>query len=215
MNKVLITGIEPFDGDAVNPSWQVAQALAGERIAGAEIAVLELPCVLGVANQQLIAAIEALQPLAVICLGLAGGRAEISLERVAINLIDARIPDNAGKQPIDVPVVAGGPVGYFSTLPVKAAVQQLRRQGIPAGVSYTAGTYNCNHIFYGLRHYLETQHSRARGGFVHIPYSHEQAAAHPGKPSMALATMVEAVRTLVQVTLTVEEDVQFGDGAVH
>lgn len=128
MNKVLITGIEPFEGDAVNPSWQVAQALAGERIAGAEIAVLELPCVLGVANQQLIAAIEALQPLAVICLGLAGGRAEISLERVAINLIDARIPDNAGKQPIDVPVVAGGPVGYFSTLPVKAAVQQLRRQ---------------------------------------------------------------------------------------
>ena len=133
MNKVLVTGIEPFDGDAVNPSWQVAQALAGEQIAGAEIAVLELPCVLGQANLQLIAAIEALQPLAVICLGLAGGRAEISLERVAINLIDARIPDNAGKQPIDVPVVAGGPAGYFSTLPVKAAVQQLRRQGIPAG----------------------------------------------------------------------------------
>lgn len=102
MNKVLVTGIEPFDGDAVNPSWQVAQALAGEQIAGAEIAVLELPCVLGQANLQLIAAIEALQPLAVICLGLAGGRAEISLERVAINLIDARIPDNAGKQPIDV-----------------------------------------------------------------------------------------------------------------
>lgn len=163
MNKVLVTGIEPFDGDAVNPSWQVAQALAGEQIAGAEIAVLELPCVLGQANLQLIAAIEALQPLAVICLGLAGGRAEISLERVAINLIDARIPDNAGKQPIDVPVVAGGPVGYFSTLPVKAAVQQLRRQGIPAGVSYTAGTYNCNHIFYGLRHYLETQHAKVRG----------------------------------------------------
>ncbi len=112
MNKVLITGIEPFDGDAVNPSWQIAQALAGEHIAGAEIVVLELPCVLGVANQQLIAAIEALQPLAVICLGLAGGRAEISLERVAINLIDARIPDNAGKQPIDVPVVAGGLFQY-------------------------------------------------------------------------------------------------------
>lgn len=95
--------------------------------------------------------------------GAGRGRAEISLERVAINLIDARIPDNAGKQPIDVPVVAGGPAGYFSTLPVKAAVQQLRRQGIPAGVSYTAGTYNCNHIFYGLRHYLETQHARVRG----------------------------------------------------
>ena len=146
--------------------------------------------------------------------GAGRGRAEISLERVAINLIDARIPDNAGKQPIDVPVVAGGPAGYFSTLPVKAAVQQLRRQGIPAGVSYTAGTYNCNHIFYGLRHYLETQHARVRG-FVHIPYSHTLAAAHPGKPSMALATMVEAVRTIVQVTLTVEEDARFGDGAVY
>jgi len=215
MNKVLVTGIEPFDGDTVNPSWQVAQALAGERSGGAEIVVRELPCVLGEANQRLIAAIEELQPLAVICLGLAGGRAEISLERVAINLIDARIPDNAGKQPIDVPVVAGGPVGYFSTLPVKAAVQQLRRQGIPAAVSYTAGTYNCNHIFYGLRHYLQTHRPAVSAGFVHIPYSHELAAAHPGKPSMALATMVEAVRTIVEVTLTVEEDVRFGDGAVH
>ncbi|CAI2025232.1 Pyrrolidone-carboxylate peptidase [Serratia ficaria] len=215
MERVLVTGIEPFDGDAINPSWQVAQALAGERIAGAQISVLELPCVLGVANERLIAAVEQLRPQVVICLGLAGGRAEISLERVAINLIDARIPDNAGKQPIDVPVVAGGPVGYFSTLPLKAALQRLRRQGIPAAVSYTAGTYNCNHLFYGLRHHIASRQLAIKGGFVHIPYSHELAANHPGKPSMALATMIDAVRSVVHCALTVEEDVLLSDGALH
>jgi len=215
MEKVLVTGIEPFDGDTVNPSWQIAQALAGERIGGAEVVALELPCVLGVANERLIAAIEQLHPKAVICLGLAGGRAEISLERVAINLIDARIPDNAGRQPIDVPVVAGGPVGYFSTLPIKAAVQRLRKQGIPAAVSYTAGTYNCNHIFYGLSHYIAGRQPAIKGGFVHIPYSHALAAEHPGKPSMALATMIEAIRSIVLTALTVEEDAVFGEGALH
>ncbi|MDT3249849.1 pyroglutamyl-peptidase I [Serratia sp. root2] len=215
MERVLVTGIEPFDGDDVNPSWQVAQALAGEHIAGAEIVARELACVLGLSNQQLIAAIEELHPVAVICLGLAGGRGEISVERVAVNLIDARIPDNAGKQPIDVPVVEGGPVGYFATLPVKAIVQNLRRQGIPAAVSHTAGTYNCNQLFYGLSHHIASHHPAIKGGFIHIPYSHELAVNHPGKPSMALATMIDAVRSIVHTTLTVEEDLAIGGGALH
>ncbi|MGN7972902.1 pyroglutamyl-peptidase I [Serratia sp. 22264] len=215
MERVLVTGIEPFDGDDVNPSWQVAQALAGEHIAGAEIVVRELACVLGLSNQQLIAAIEELHPVAVICLGLAGGRGEISVERVAVNLIDARIPDNAGKQPIDVPVVDGGPVGYFSTLPVKAIVQNLRRQGIPAAVSHTAGTYNCNQLFYGLSHHIASHHLAIKGGFIHIPYSHELAVNHPGKPSMALATMIDAVRSIAHTTLTVDEDLTIAGGALH
>ncbi|AUW40120.1 MULTISPECIES: pyroglutamyl-peptidase I [Serratia] len=215
MERVLVTGIEPFDGDKVNPSWQVAQALAGERIAGAEVVVRQLACVLGLSNQQLIAAIEELRPKAVICLGLAGGRGEISVERVAINLIDARIPDNAGKQPIDIPVVEGGPVGYFSTLPVKAIVHHLHQAGIPAAVSHTAGTYNCNQLFYGLSHHIASQNLAIKGGFIHIPYSHELAVNHPGKPSLALAAMIEAVRSIVHTTLTVDEDLSLSGGALH
>jgi pyroglutamyl-peptidase len=215
MERVLVTGIEPFDGDLINPSWQVAQALAGEMIAGAEVVVCQLACVLGLSNQQLITAIDTLRPKAVICLGLAGGRAEISVERVAVNLIDARIPDNAGNQPIDIPVVDGGPVGYFSTLPVKAIVHHLRQLGIPAGVSQTAGTYNCNQLFYGLSYHIAQQNPAMKGGFVHIPYSHELAVNHPGKPSMALATMIEAVRSIVHTTLTVGEDLSMTGGALH
>lgn len=215
MDRVLVTGIEPFDGDAMNPSWQIAQALAGEQIAGAEVVVRQLACVLGLSNQQLIAAIEELHPKMVICLGLAGGRGDISVERVAVNLIDARIPDNAGKQPIDVPVVEGGPVGYFSTLPVKAIVHYLRQSGIPASVSHTAGTYNCNQLFYGLSHHIASNHLAIKGGFIHIPYSHELAVNHPGKPSMALATMIEAVRSIVHTTLTVGEDLSISGGALH
>lgn len=215
MDRVLVTGIEPFDGDAINPSWQIAQALAGEQIAGAEVVARELACVLGLSNQQLIAAIEELRPRVVICLGLAGGRGEISIERVAVNLIDARIPDNAGKQPIDVPVVVGGPVGYFSTLPVKAIVHHLHQSGIPAAVSHTAGTYNCNQLFYGLSHHIASHNLAIKGGFIHIPYSHELAVNHPGKPSMALATMIEAVRSIVHTSLTVGEDLTISGGALH
>ena len=152
--RILLTGFEPFDKDSVNPSWEVARALHGETIAGAQVHAVQLPCVFGAAMEVLDEALASLQPSLVISLGLAGGRSEITPERVAINIDDARIPDNAGKQPIDAPVVDKAPAAYFSTLPIKAMVRNLRDAGLPASVSNTAGTFVCNHVFYALMHRL-------------------------------------------------------------
>jgi len=161
MPNVLLTGFEPFDQDPTNPSWEVARALDGWQPAVAGLAgdaftvrAAQLPCVFGDAVVRLQAAIAQWQPVLVICLGLAGGRSEITPERVAINVDDARIPDNAGRQPVDTAVQLHGPVAYFSTLPIKAMVRSLRAEGIPASVSNTAGTFVCNHVFYALMHHL-------------------------------------------------------------
>jgi pyroglutamyl-peptidase len=214
---VLVTGFEPFDQDPVNPSWEVARALDGWVCEGRTVRAVQLPCVFGQAIEALDAALAAGAPQLVVSLGLAGGRTEWSPERVAVNCDDARIPDNAGRQPIDQAVVAGGPVGYFSSLPIKAIVQALRAAGLPASVSNTAGSFVCNHIFYALMHRLATRPALAatRGGFVHVPYLPEQAARLPGAPSMGLATQVEALRVLLRTALTVQADVAIGGGQLH
>ena len=132
---------------------------------------------------------------------------------------DARIPDNAGRQPIDEPVWPGAPAAYFSSLPIKAIVQALRSQGLPASVSNTAGTFVCNHTFFTLMHLLHTGAAGtppgARGGFVHVPALPEQAAKHPGMPSMALATQVAALRQLLEVSVTAARDIKAGGGQLH
>ncbi|MBB1635592.1 pyroglutamyl-peptidase I [Cupriavidus sp. UME77] len=215
MTKILLTGIEPFDGETINPSWEATRALDGQSIDGAGIVSRQLPCVIGKVNQVLQRAIEELDPAVVICLGQAGGRSDISIERVAINVVDARIPDNEGRQPVDEPVVSGGPAAYFSTLPIKAIVSALRQHGVPASVSQTAGTYNCNAIFYGLSHYIAECRPSLRGGFVHVPYLPEMAARHPGAPSLALDTLIAGVRVMVATTLAVEQDIREGAGALH
>ncbi|AHC47496.1 pyroglutamyl-peptidase I [Achromobacter xylosoxidans] len=215
MTTVLITGIEPFDGETLNPSWEAARRLDGAQVAGATLVARQLPCVIGKVVGVLRQAIEDTQPDLVICLGQAGGRSDVSIERVAINVVDARIPDNEGRQPIDEPVVAGGPAAYFSTLPIKAIVRDLRRAGVPASVSSTAGTYNCNTIFYGLSHYIATERPALRGGFVHVPYLPEMAAHHPGQPSLALETLIEGVKVMVATSLAVTADVKEGGGALH
>lgn len=184
-------------------------------MAGATLVARQLPCVIGKVVGVLRQAIEDTQPDLVICLGQAGGRSDVSIERVAINVVDARIPDNEGRQPIDEPVVAGGPAAYFSTLPIKAIVRDLRRAGVPASVSSTAGTYNCNTIFYGLSHYIATERPALRGGFVHVPYLPEMAAHHPGQPSLALETLIEGVKVMVATSLAVTADVKEGGGALH
>lgn len=215
MTTVLITGIEPFDGETLNPSWEAARRLDGARVAGATLVARQLPCVIGKVVGVLRAAIEETRPDLVICLGQAGGRVDLSIERVAINVVDARIPDNEGRQPIDEPVVAGGPAAYFSTLPIKAIVRDLRRVGVPASVSLSAGTYNCNTIFYGLSHYIATERPALRGGFVHVPYLPEMAARHPGQPSLALDTLVEGVKIMVATALAVTTDIKESGGALH
>jgi pyroglutamyl-peptidase len=202
---VLLAGFAPFDGEAINPAWQAVSALWGRQVAGHRIATCELPVEFGASLDVLRKAIARSQPALVLCVGQAGGRSQLSLERVAINVDDARIADNAGAQPIDTPVVAGGPAAYFSTLPIKAMLAALRDAGIPAEVSQTAGTFVCNHVFYGLMHALRAT-PRVRGGFIHVPYAPAQAARRPGMPSLAVDIVAEGLRIALRAALTTTDD---------
>lgn len=212
MRKVLLTGFEPFGGDALNPSWLAAEALHGRRIAGHRVVAAQLPTVFGASLERLDALLHQHRPELVVCLGLAAGRAALSLERVAINVQDARMPDNAGAEPVDAPVVPGGPAAYFSTLPIKAMRAAAQAAGVPAEVSQTAGTFVCNHVFYGLMHRLaaEPALAGARGGFVHVPLLPEQ-----GTPSLALEDQVKGLRAAIAAALTQREgDLRQAAGAI-
>ena len=210
---VLLTGFEPFNKETVNPAWEAVRALAGWAGEGFTVEVRQLPCVFGAAQEVLKAAIASLKPDVVIAVGQAGGRVDMSVERVAINVDDAPIPDNAQQQLVDEPIVSGGPAAYFSTLPIKAIVRGLREEGIPASVSQTAGTFVCNHVFYGLMHH--TAGSSTKAGFIHIPYLPQQAAAHPGAASMALAEVVRGLKVVVAVALTTDADLREMGGGTH
>ena len=212
---ILLTGFEPFGGEAVNPSWQAArQAAEMLRAAGLDALAVELPCTFGDSIATLRQTVSVHHPDLVFCVGQAGGRTKISLERVAINIDDARIPDNKGNQPIDAPIRAGGPAAYFSTLPIKQALQDLYEAGIAAEISQTAGTYVCNHVFYGLMDLLATSTDGARGGFIHVPYSTEQAAVH-GVTGMPIAEMVAALRLIAVTSQQTTSDLRLAAGAEH
>ena len=213
--SVLLFAFEPFGGADVNPSLEIARALDGGTIAGQGIAVCELPVVFDAVGPLIDAALATHRPDLVIAVGQAGGRAELSLERIAVNLIDARIADNAGAQPLDAPVVAGAAAAYFTTLPVKAMRQALQARGIPAQLSLTAGSFVCNQVFFLLMHRLATVGSIARAGFVHVPYLPVQAAALPGTPSMALGEMIEGMRIAIDCALRTPVDIATVGGATH
>ena len=215
MTIVLLTGFEPFDRDTVNPSWEAARALDGWTGDGFRVIARRLPCVIDDVGAAIVEAIDQTAPDVVIGLGLAGGRAGVTPERVAINWVDARIPDNAGSQPVDQPVIAGGPAAYFTGLPIKAMVRAVRVAGLPASVSYSAGTYACNAAFYALMHHIAERRPALRGGFVHVPYLHAMAVEHPGAPSLSLADLVEAVRSMVIAAVTVEVDIHATEGALN
>lgn len=214
MKTVLITGFEPFGGESVNPSWEVVSGLDNAIIDGCRVVARQLPCVFGESLAVLNGAIDALSPSLVLAVGQAGGRTDITVERVAINVDDARIADNQGQQPVDVPVVADGPAAWFSTLPIKAMVMAMRNAGIPASVSQTAGTFVCNHVMYGLLHKLRDAPA-VKGGFIHIPYLPQQAAQHPGAPSMAAETVRRALEVAIATALQVESDIAVTGGATH
>jgi pyroglutamyl-peptidase len=211
--KALVTGFEPFAGDAVNPAGEAVLQLPS-RLGDLAIHTRVLPTVFGRAIAALEDALATVRPDIVLCVGLAGGRAELSLERVAINIDDARIPDNDGQQPIDRPIAAGGPAAYFTGLPVKAAVAAMREAGLPAIVSNTAGTFVCNHVFYGLMHLAATRQLPWRGGFLHVPYLPSQAARFSGAPSMALAQIVEGIEIILRVAAARTQDIATPEGMI-
>ena len=214
IKTVLLTGFEPFNKATINPAWEAVRALDGWSGEGFRVEVRQLPCVFGAANQALAAMVDELHPDIVIAVGQAGGRAEVSVERVAINVDDASILDNAGQQPIDRNIVEGGPAAYFSTLPIKAIVAAIREKGVKAGVSQTAGTFVCNHVFYGLMHHLAGKPARA--GFIHVPFLPEQAEERPDDPpAMALDDIILAIMTAVETAVHVERDVAQAGGAIH
>lgn len=207
MKTILLTGFEPFGGETVNPSWEAVRRLDGKMIGGGIIVARSLPVAFGESRTALGKILRELRPRIVICTGQAGGRRGLSIERVALNVDDARIPDNHGRQPVDTPVVRGGPAARWSTLPIKAIARAWRDAGIPASVSQSAGTYVCNHVFYGLMHALAKTKGGARGGFIHVPYSTAQAAAHSGRPGMPIATMARALEIAVAATLAHPRDI--------
>lgn len=213
MPVALVTGFDPFGGEAVNPSQQIAQALDGEVVAGHRVVGATLPTQFGASLPALHTLLRRHRPILVLAIGQAGGREGISLERVAINLIDARIPDNAGLQPVDARIVDNAANAYFSTLPIKAMLQRLRAAGIPAALSQTAGTFVCNQVFFGLQHALRRRRG-VRGGFVHVPYLPQQAARHAGAPGMPLEMMIKAARLCLETALTTTGDVHYAAGSL-
>ncbi len=227
VRTVLITGFEPFDGDSINSSWEVARALNLEvfkvSVAGvnrsrvaieAKVITRQLPCEFDRSIQVLANFIKRLKPDLVICLGQANSRNDVSVERVAININDARIRDNASAQPIDTFVIKDGPVAYFSSLPIKAIVHAIRKESLPASISNTAGTFVCNHVFYGLMRLLATNYPLVRGGFIHLPLLPAQAAKLPGASSLSKDDMIKSVRTAIATSAKVNRDRRLGYGAV-
>ena len=209
--RVLLTGFDPFGGESVNPSWEAVRALDGRVVDGHRLVAAQLPTRVDTSLPTLDALLRQHRPVLVLCTGQAGGRAAISLERVAINVQDARIPDNDGAQPVDLPVLAGGPAAYFSSLPVKSMLAELRAHGLPAEVSQTAGTFVCNHVFYGLMHRLATEPALAgtRGGFVHVPWLPAQ-----GEPSLPADALVRGLEIAVACALRTRTDLRLQAGAV-
>ncbi|MHA1616416.1 MAG: pyroglutamyl-peptidase I [Candidatus Njordarchaeales archaeon] len=198
--RVLITGFEPFGKYKVNPSWEVAKTLNGLEIAGAEIVAEKLP----VAFKKVIHLIPELlrnhDPSIIISLGLASGRPVITVERVAINVMDTEKPDNEGYKPEDEPIFQDGPAAYFATIPIKRIVKRLREEGIPAMISNSAGTYLCNTVMYTFLYYIDKMGMNARAGFIHLPFLPKQVVDKP-QPSMAFEMMVKGVRIAIEESI--------------
>ncbi|MCG6117164.1 MAG: pyroglutamyl-peptidase I [Aquimonas sp.] len=197
--KVLLSGFEPFNGELLNPSQEVLAELSGERIAGHRVEPLLLPVDFEAAPAALLAAIERHRPELVLCTGEAGGCTGLRLERVALNFIDARIADGAGRQPREIDVLAGAPAAYLCRLPLAEMAEALRDHGVPAELSLTAGSYVCNAVYFRLLHALAG--TGTRGGFIHLPYLPEQACRHPGAASLSLATQAKGLGIALGVAL--------------
>ncbi|MGI5893668.1 MAG: pyroglutamyl-peptidase I [Candidatus Merdivicinus sp.] len=197
--KILLTAFNPFGGASVNPSWEAVSRVS-EEMDGIVLKKLLVPTIFGESGDIVNATANEWDANAIICVGQAGGRYDISLERVAINLDDASIPDNAGNQPIDRPISENGSAAYFSSIPNKAIIAALHQAGIPASLSNTAGTYVCNHLLYRVMEEIALHASSRLGGFIHVPYLPQQVLHHSHTPSMSLECIVRALEIAVQTT---------------
>lgn len=210
--KILITGFDPFGGEKINPAWEAVKRVS-DKMDGIEVIKLQVPTVFKKSATILFDAIDREKPDAVICVGQAGGRYELSVERVAINVEDGRIPDNEGYQPIDSPIFEDGKNAYFSTLPLKLMVDEMKKEDIPANVSNTAGTYVCNHLMYSLLYYLEKNGLDTRGGFIHVPFIPSQVLDKRNMPYMDLNTMAKALEIAIKTVAHNKEDKKLIGGA--
>ncbi len=194
--KVLLTAFDPFGGESINPAFEAVRLLP-DTIEGATIVKLEVPTIFREALNVLDEALERERPDIAIAVGQAGGRFDVTPERVAINVDDARIADNAGNQPVDEPIYPDGLNAYFATLPIKAMVAAIREAGLPSSVSNSAGTFVCNHLMYGLLYAADKKYPGMRGGFIHVPFLPAQVVTKPNQPSMSLDNIVTALTVAV------------------
>lgn len=212
--KILVSGFDPFGGEKINPAIESVKLLPDE-IKGAKIIKLEIPTVIGKSLRKLEEVIEKEKPDVVINVGQAGGRQDITVERVGINVDDCRIKDNEGNQPIDEPVVKGGPDAYFVTLPIKAMVKNMTDNKVPASISNTAGTFICNHVTYGMAHLAKTKYPNMKTGFIHIPFLPEQVLDKRNMPSMTLDLIVKGLTHAIEAVVENKEDIKITGGATH
>lgn len=215
MKKVLVTGFDPFGGESINPAFEAVKLLP-DSILDAKIIKLEVPTVFSKGPDATIAAIEKEQPNFVLCIGQAGGRSQMTPEFVGINYAQARIPDNAGEQPLNQPLVEDGATAYFTQLPIYAMVEAMKAKGIPAAVSYTAGTYVCNAMLYRVLHATNTKYTNVKAGFMHVPYATEQTVNQPaGTPGMNIADIAKGIEASIEAILTHDQDIVAQGGQTH
>lgn len=209
--RILLTGFTPFGGEDINPSWEAVRVLDGKHIGGHRVISRVLPTAFAQSQRELAMMMDELAPAIVLGVGQAGGRSRLSIERVAINVQDARMADNSGAQPIDEAVVVEGPAAYFSTLPIKAMLKALLAERLPAEISNTAGTFVCNHVAYLMLH-VAAKRPGVRAGFIHIPYSPSQAARFPNAPSMGGEDVLRALSIVLEIATALRDDDRFGAG---
>ncbi len=213
--KLLLTGFDPFGGEPINPAWEAVKLVA-DQVGDVEVVKLQVPTVFNKSIDKVAKAIDEVKPDAVLCIGQAGGRYDLTPERVAINVNDARIPDNEGNQPLDGPIFEDGDTAYFATLPIKAMVDEIRKAGVPASVSNTAGTYVCNHLMYGVLYTLAKKYPNVRGGFMHVPFVTSQVVYRAtSAPCLSTEEIAKGIEAAIKAIGENKEDLKVAEGKTH
>lgn len=209
--KILITGFDPFGNEPINPAWEAVQDLP-KIIEGASIVKVQIPTIFRESIDKLLAVAKQEKPDLILCVGQAGGRFDLTIERIGINIDDARITDNKGSQPIDETIYADGENAYFVKLPIKRIMQRVRDSGIPCSISNTAGTFVCNHILYALLYHIEKNNIAKSGGFVHVPYIPSQVVLKANQPSMSSATITQGLEEIIKGMINNKLDEKISGG---